>query len=689
MALFQPNPQKILSYENRIIVQPYSANRSALDTTNREMTLSDFPANGLFITYSELKAFTLNEWVLMYKSKNALLELYIMNRGDSGNDYAWEMKIVCNGTVTGDYTKTAPKSLINAHLDKYVGFVIFEEQNKIYCSYIISDFGTPIYYSSSCNTGSYTVAQLLNGSAVPDDPYAFSPESGEDGGYGDFDYSSDDTDFSRLPTLSACDVGFCKLYKMSASEVKSLATYLWGLGSITSFLPIFSDPMECILSLGIVPVTPTTGSSEMITVGNLTTTVSGTKITKQFDTLDCGSIVLNGQQFSKSFMDYSPYTKAELFLPYIGTVALDIDEIMDASALHLQYQFDLLSGACIAELKVEKNYNYQNANHMHKNVLYRYSGNIISNIPITGANYTQMYQAIVSAVATGIGGAAGAETAKTAAGAEAIEGKAALSNVASASSMKAGIKRAGNATANCGYLGGQIPELILSLPKLAHLGEAQGKEVGFPRYGEYTLSAVSGYTKIMQVHLKNIKCTDTERDLIQQTLNAGVIVSNTATPTQTQTAGTVKVYSYSCEKIALNKADNWQLIDTITGTWRAESVDVLKPVISIEATTSLTLAKILKEANYVYIADFNRYYYITEIKAEAGNIVTLTLSVDACMSWLNEVKAEKVVVDRQEKSWNTYLSDGYIKTYNTPYTVVKKFPSGFVSENFILAVAGG
>ena len=193
----------------------------------------------------------------------------------------------------------------------------------------------------------------------------------------------------------------------------------------------------------------------------------------------------------------------------------------------------------------------------------------------------------------------------------------------------------------------------------------------------------------MQVHLKNIKCTDTERDLIQQTLNAGVIVSNTATPTQTQTAGTVKVYSYSCEKIALNKADNWQLIDTITGTWRAESVDVLKPVISIEATTSLTLAKILKEANYVYIADFNRYYYITEIKAEAGNIVTLTLSVDACMSWLNEVKAEKVVVDRQEKSWNTYLSDGYIKTYNTPYTVVKKFPSGFVSENFILAVAGG
>lgn len=531
---------------------------------------------------------------------------------------------------------------------------------------------------------------LLDGVPVNvDDPYIISPETGEGGGYGDFDYSSDDTDFSRLPTLSASDVGFCTLFEVAPSDVKSLASYLWGLGSLASFLPIFSDPMECILSLGIVPVAPATGERDLIKVGNLTTTVYGNKISAQFGRFDCGSLELDGQSFTKSFMDYSPYTKAELFLPYIGTVSLDIDEIMDASALHLQYQYDLLSGACIAELKVTKAYNYKNADHVHENVLYRYSGNILSNVPITGANYTQMYQAIVSAVATGIGGAAGAETAKTAAGAAAIEDKATLSNIASSSSMKQGIKRAGNATANCGYLGGQKPELILSLPKLAHLGEAQGKEFGFPRYGEYTLSDLRGYTKIIQVHLKNVKCTDTERNLIQQALNAGVVVSGTATPTQTQTAGTVKVYSYSCEKIALNKADNWELLDTITGNWRSDSIDVLKPEIAIKATNALTQAKILKEANYVYIADFNRYYYITGIKAGNGNIITLNLDVDAPMSWLDNIKTEKVVVDRQEKSWNTYLSDGFIKTYNTPYTVVKQFPNGFTASKFILAVAGG
>ena len=270
-----------------------------------------------------------------------------------------------------------------------------------------------------------------------------------------------------------------------------------------------------------------------------------------------------------------------------------------------------------------------------------------------------------------------------------MQDKATLSNIGTASGMKGSIKRAGNATANCGYLGGQTPELILSLPKLAHIGEAQGKEFGFPRYGEYTLSDLKGYTKIMQIHLKSIKCTDDERSMIESALNGGVIISSTAVPTQSATTNTIKVYSYTCDRICLNKADGWSLIDTVTGNWRDDAIDILHPEINIIATNSLTQAKILKEANYVYIADFDRYYYIKGMKANSGNLITLSLEVDACMSWLSAIKAEKAVVDRQEEVWTMHLSDGYIKTYNTPYTVVKKFPTGFSAENFILAVAGG
>lgn len=693
MATYLPNPASLMTINKDIIGQPaavdFTGNLTYYGTSTGYADLNNIPPNNMLMTYREASLLPLNEEHTLYESPNSTCKVTIQFRGVQSNQLIFDLFVYKSGTRVYSGVHTISISAQPDFDNYYIGILFFETENRyliVKADYEVNRTrgrGQSGYFSAS------TITQLLTDSAVPDDPYAFSPESGEDGGYGDFDYSSDDTDFSRLPSLSACDVGFCKLYEMGPSDVKSLASYLWGLGSIASFLPIFSDPMDCILSLGIVPVSPTTGANEVITVGNLTTTVSGTKITKQFDKLDCGSISLNGKQFSKSFMDYSPYTKAELFLPYIGTVSLDIDEIMDASALHLQYQFDLLSGACIAELKVTKTYNYQNGDHVHENVLYRYSGNILTNIPITGANYTQMYQAIVSAVATGIGGAAGAETAKTAAAAENIQNQAALSNVANSTGMKPGIRRAGNASANCGYLGGQIPELILSLPKLAHLGKAQGHEVGYPRYGEYTLSVLSGYTQIMQAHLKAIKCTDAERDQIQTVLNAGCILSKTAVPTQSAAANTIKIYSYSCEKICLNKADNWELIDTITGSWRSADVDILKPVIRIEATNALTLAKILKQANYVYLSDTDRYYYVTGMSAGSGNIITLSLEVDACMSWLADLKNEKVVIDRQEKSWNTYLNDGFIRTYNTPYTVVKQFPVGFFSEHFILAVAGG
>ena len=56
-----------------------------------------------------------------------------------------------------------------------------------------------------------------------DDPYILAPTSETGGGYGNFDYTSDDTDFSRVPTISACDAGFCTLYKLGVNDVKSLA----------------------------------------------------------------------------------------------------------------------------------------------------------------------------------------------------------------------------------------------------------------------------------------------------------------------------------------------------------------------------------------------------------------------------------------------------------------------------------
>ena len=520
-----------------------------------------------------------------------------------------------------------------------------------------------------------------------DEPYVMSDDNEDDSGYGDFDYSGDDDDFTSLPTISASGTGLCNLFKLSHSDIADLASYLWGLGSIASFLPVFSNPMDCILSLGIVPVDPSAGARDYIKVGNLTTTAQGAPISNQFIAQDMGKVTIGKGKFSNSFMDYSPYTKAELYLPYIGTVTLDIDEIMD-STLYLNYNIDLLSGAAVAELKVIKNYKYKGESHTHTNILYSYSGNVLTNVPITGQNFTQMFQAIVGAVATGIGGNASGAMAKNPTMQNAIQQQTVASEISSSSAMKPDIKRGGNIASSCGMMSKQKAKVILSLPKLC-MTDKQGQEVGYPRYNRYQLKNLKGYTKIFEIHLSGIPCTDTERKQIQSVLTGGVIISKTAAPTQTAGNNTVLIYSQKCEDIELNKADNWTLLDTITGSWKSDTIDILAPKIRLEATSNLTYAKIMQKANYVYIGDFKRYYYITKITAMSGNIFELELSVDAPMSWLTEVLNQYAIVDRQQNSWNVYLSDSFIRTYNTPYNTVLEFDKGFTTHNFVLAVAGG
>lgn len=548
------------------------------------------------------------------------------------------------------------------------------------------------------------VTELLNGSLPPDDPYGLLPQSDTNDGLGNGDYSNDDTGYSGLPTLSSSQVGFCSLYKMTQQQMSDLADYLWGLsqGTLATFLPIFSNPMDCIIAVGIVPVEPETATPDLIKVGNLTTTVYGSRITKQYDEFDMGEIEIGKGDFTNSFMDYSPYTKVELYLPYIGNVSLDTDEVMD-STIGVKYKFDLLSGSCVAEVKVTKTYNYKEADHVHSNILYRYSGNFLANIPINGENFAQMFNAVIGAVAMGINaagnyktGIASADMAKSADvssarsdAASLHRSAAAFNGVGATSAMKPSIQRAGNVSSVCGFLSKQKPEIILKLPKIANIGENQGHEVGYPRYGEYTIAELEGYSSIMMIHLKNIPCTDTERELIERDLNSGVIFSKTAVPQHSEFQNTVKVYKFKCENICVNKADDWEVIDTLTVAWRDPNIDVLNPTIRIEATTNLTKRRILREGNYVYIADFERYYYVKSMKAQAGNFIELELEVDACMSWLTNLRNQKCVVDRQEKVWNTYLNDEFMRVYNTPYTVVKEFPNGFSTQNFVLAVAGG
>ena len=364
---------------------------------------------------------------------------------------------------------------------------------------------------------------------VGDDPYSTIENETPAGGYGGFDYSGDDDIPPSLPTLSAAQVGFVSLWNPSQQEMKDLASYLWtGTFDLTNFKKLFTDPMECILSVGIVPVTPTTGTAtEIVFGGSSHSGVNAKPITSQFVTVDLGKVHINGQ--SASALDYSPYVKVSIFLPYCGTYALDADDVMDAD-IELEYHIDIYTGACVAYLTITKTNSDGSTLH---STLYQFTGNCLASIPITGNDHSQFIQSMLF-----MGAAVAATVATSGAGAPAIEGAAATGDVAGASavnavtassavnsvmSMKPNVLRSGNLSSTAGLLGKQRPCITVTWPNLCR-PDTEYKLLGMPVHKSGTLSDFEGFTIVSAVHVENILCTEIEKQMIEQMLYKGVMV---------------------------------------------------------------------------------------------------------------------------------------------------------------------
>ena len=241
-----------------------------------------------------------------------------------------------------------------------------------------------------------------------------------------------------------------------------------------------------------------------------------------------GSVHIEGK--SASAMDYSPYCKASIFLPYCGTYALDVDDIMDAD-IALEYHIDIYTGACVAYLTITRT--NSDGEQLHS-TLYQFTGNVLATIPVTGSDHSSVLQSllfmgagIAATVATA--GAAAPEIGGAMAAGDAITGSAALTGVTAASaintvmSMKPNVMRSGNLSSTAGFLGQQKPFITITWSNLCR-PEDEYKLVGMPDYKSGTLSDFSGFTVVSAVHMDNILCTDAELKMIENALYRGVII---------------------------------------------------------------------------------------------------------------------------------------------------------------------
>lgn len=336
---------------------------------------------------------------------------------------------------------------------------------------------------------------------TPSDPFAPGGESDTGGGEGNFDGTSVDVDFTALPTLSAVDTGFITIYNPTLAQLQSLASYMWSnLFDLDTLKKLFADPMQAILGLSILPGPIPSGASQAVKVGNIETTVTMTKAASQYFDVDCGT--LNVEEFWGAYLDYEPYTKAEIYLPYIGTHQIAVDDIM-GKAVHIKYHVDILSGACSAEIKCGGS------------VLYTFIGSVAVSVPVTGNDWTNVINGVLS-----IAGSIGSMVATGGLSAPSAIGSIASSAV---NQLKPSIQKSGSVSGGGGLLAGKVPVLILTRPRQA-LPASQNEFTGYPAFITRTLGDVSGYTEIHKIRLGGIPAVDAELEEIEGLLKGGVIL---------------------------------------------------------------------------------------------------------------------------------------------------------------------
>lgn len=327
------------------------------------------------------------------------------------------------------------------------------------------------------------------------------------GGDGNYDDDSQPVDFPDVPTGGALACGAIHAFHVNTNIITQMFQKLWStsLFDMATWQKLVSSPLDCIISLHALPVMPVEGGDRDIWFGNFNTELSSKIVANQYKVVDCG--YLDVVKFFGSAMDYSPYTKMSIFLPFSGIHDLATEDVQ-GQRIHVKYNIDVLTGDCVINVKCGQS------------VLYKFTGNMKMQIPITSRDDNALGNTIKGTVGmlagALVGGAVG-----SAPGAIAGAGVSAAGAVATHKVM---VSRSGELTGNVGVLDEFTPYLIIHRPQQS-LAVNYNKFKGYPSNLTLTLSSCSGYTEVEHIHLEGITgATDAELEEIETLLKGGVII---------------------------------------------------------------------------------------------------------------------------------------------------------------------
>ena len=321
------------------------------------------------------------------------------------------------------------------------------------------------------------------------------------------------------PTLSPIDAGLFSLYSPTAAQMRNLADFLWtdfgGTGTtveqvleevVEALKRSVSNPLNSMLGLSIIASQGLSkGSDSSVHVGFWNTGVSMTKLTKQYFTVDCGSLSFN-PVCGNTFLDYAPYSKFMIYLPYVGMRLLDANDVV-GHTISVRYRGDCVSGALTCYVIRDGS------------VIQEHTGSCALNIPLTADSWAES----ISAVGQIISGTVSGATRGGAAGAAAGAVRGAASTATNPSAFSSQVAHTGAVSGAAGHLGSQKPFILREAVRFHSTAGFNGI-IGYPSYYYRKLGDCHGFTQCLEVHLSHTPCTGVELQEIEELLKKGVII---------------------------------------------------------------------------------------------------------------------------------------------------------------------
>ena len=311
---------------------------------------------------------------------------------------------------------------------------------------------------------------------------------------------------------------FNSMYAMTRPQVNELLTELNSSTFIDNIQLLFETPIENLISLRCYPFdaklrqpNPTEDSSIIVNVVTMQTKGQYLgNITQPLISL--GSLLVS--PVFNNFLDYSPFTKVEMYLPYIGFINLDTNEVI-GKTLSIQYAVDSMTGMGTAFVMADDV------------MIYTGEGKIGVDVTLGGRNAAEVAK---NNLMTGINTAGGVLSTAMAAGTGVAAGVAAgmstLTNTTASviQGNQGHVTKGSLGSSANGFYAPQNAYLIITRPTPAEPA-SYASQYGRPSGKTEHLQNLTGYTVVDSVHVEGItNGTQDETTEIERLLKSGVIL---------------------------------------------------------------------------------------------------------------------------------------------------------------------